>query len=58
MTQVNIERALVKGPLDTDGHVVFCQQEYHPAYEVLSYRKLSGASRQEELSCRAKSHGL
>ena len=32
-------------PLDTDGHIVFCQHEYHPAYEVLLYRKLSGASR-------------
>ena len=29
--------------LDTDGHVVFCQHEYHPAYEVLSSHKLSGA---------------
>ena len=25
-------------PLDTDGHVVFCQPEQHPAYEVLLYR--------------------
>ena len=32
-------------PLDTDGHIVFCQREHHPAYEVLLYRKSSGASR-------------
>lgn len=37
-------------PLDTDCHVVFCKHEYHPAYEVLLYRKLSGASRRVELS--------
>ena len=32
-------------PLHTDGQVIFCQHEYHPAYEVISYRKFSGASR-------------
>jgi hypothetical protein len=25
-------------PLDTDGHIVFCQHQFHPAYEVLLYR--------------------
>ena len=44
-------------PLDTDGHVVFCQNEYHPAYKVLSYRNLIAASRRGELSCRGKSRG-
>ena len=37
-------------PPDTDGHIVFCQHEYHPAYEVLLYRKVRGASRRVELS--------
>ena len=32
-------------PLDTDVHIVFCQHEYHPAYEVLLYRKFIVASR-------------
>ena len=44
-------------PLDTDGHIVFCQHEYHPAYEVLLYRKLGGASRWVELGCMGKSRG-
>ena len=43
-----------KPPLDTDGHIVFYQHEYHPAYEVLLYRKLGGASRRAEPSCRRK----
>ena len=34
-----------KPPLETDGHVVFCQHGKHPAYGVLLYRKFSGASR-------------
>ena len=46
-----------KTPLDTDGNIVFYQHEYHPAYEVLLYRKLIGASRWVELSCRGKSRG-
>ena len=46
-----------KPPLNTDGHVVFCQHEYHPAYEVLLYRKLSGASRGLELAYRGRSRG-
>ena len=46
-----------KPPLDTDSHIVFCHHEYHPAYEVLSYRKLIGASRGVELAYRGKSRG-
>ena len=38
-------------PFDTDGHIVFCQHEYHPAYEVLLYRKIGSASSQVELEC-------
>ena len=44
-------------PLETDGHIVFCKHEYRPVYEVLLYRKISGASRLAELSCRRKSGG-
>ena len=46
-----------KPPLDTDGHVVFCQHGKHPACGVLLYRKFSGASRWVEPSCRRKSRG-
>ena len=42
-------------PLETDGHIVFYQHEYHPAYEVLLYRKLGGASRWAEPGCMGKS---
>ena len=44
-------------PLDTDGHVVFCKHEEHPDSEVLLYRKVRGASRRVELSCRGKPRG-
>ena len=41
-------------PLDTDGHIVFCHHEQHPACEVLLYRKLSGYSRRSDLSISGK----
>ena len=46
-----------KTPLDTDGHIVFYQHECHPAYEVLSYRKVRGFSRRAEPGCMGKSRG-
>ena len=46
-----------KPPLNTDGHIVFCQHEQHPAYEVLLYRKLIGVSREAELAYGGKSRG-
>ena len=47
----------LKTPLDADGHIVFCEHEYHPACEVLLYCRLIGASRWVEPSCRGKSRG-
>jgi hypothetical protein len=44
-------------PLNTDGHIVFCQHEQHPAYGVLLYRKLIGVSREVELAYGGKSRG-